>query len=542
MVKLHAGNAESRVGGTINQETTSDSPQSATTVMIVTAASRVFGFVRQAVISAIFGASGSADVINIVFNIPNNLRKLLAEGALSSAFVPVLSQAVVDTEAREQGVPQQVVRNLLSFQYAILIPVLILSTVFAGPITRFILDFPDPEKQQLAAQLFRYFIHYTLLVSISAVLVGSLNSSNRFLVPAVSPIVFSLCLIASVLLLQRTLGVFSMAVGVLLGGVGQVVFQVPQYRRIGYDFRPSFSFSNPRFRKILRQWLPVVAASSIFVVNQQVSLYFASGLEDGSSSALTNSIPFWQLPLGIFSVSIMTVLFPRMSRQATDSDRGPLRDSAGYGVRAIVALLAPSALLLSLLSHEVIAVALQRGRFTATNTSMTADVLVGYSYGLVFVGLFSFLQRFFYALGDYKTPTLTAALVLVVDVALSLWLKETSLRVAGLAVANSVAFTVGAVALLVAATRRLNGMNWRQIVGTVGKTVIACAPVAAGLVLSLNRFGDAWQTGSTFQNLGILLLLGGVSAVVVAGLYIVLRVEIVHAAVMRRRAGKRGTR
>jgi putative peptidoglycan lipid II flippase len=171
---------------------------------------------------------------------------------------------------------------------------------------------------------------------------------------------------------------------------------------------------------------------------------------------------------------------------------------------------------------------------------MTAGVLVGYCYGLVFVGLFSFLQRFFYALGDYKTPTIAAGVVLVVDVGLSLWLKETALRVAGLAVANSAAFTVGAVMLLVAASRRLGGLDWRRITTTVGKTVLTCLPVGIGLALALSRFGDAWQTGSTLRNFGILILLGGISAAVVVGLYVVLRVEIVHAAVTRRRSRERG--
>lgn len=502
--------------------------------MAATLVSRLLGFVRQAVINAIFGASGSADVLNAVFNIPNNLRKLLAEGALSSAFIPVLSQALADEERSSAGVPRHVVRNLLTFQYLVLVPLLVLSVFFAAPITRTILDFPEIERQELAAALFRWFIHYTLLISVSAVMVGSLNSSNRFTVPAVTPIVFSVCVIGSVLLLHRVLGLYSMVVGILLGGLGQVIFQAPQFVRSGFDFRPSFNFATPEFKRILRQWLPVVASSSIFMVNQQISLYFASGLEDGSSSALINAIVFWQLPLGIFGVSVTTVLFPRMSREASLADTAALKGTLAFGVRAIAALLIPSGIVLGLLSWEVVAVAFQRGAFTASNTAMAARVLVGYCTGMVGVGVFSFLQRCFYARGDYKAPTLTALGVLIVDVLLSLWLKETRLRVAGLAVANSVAFTVGAAVLLMLSHRALHGVQFGGIMKTVGKALLAVLPATVGLAAMRYYWGDWWQAGSTAANLGRVATAGLGALALIGALYYLLRIEVVTIVLKRR--------
>jgi putative peptidoglycan lipid II flippase len=503
--------------------------------MAATLTSRVLGFVRQAVINAIFGASGSADVLNAVFNIPNNLRKLLAEGALSSAFIPVLSQAIADEEQAAAGVPRHVVRNLLTFQYLVLVPLLVLSVVFAGPITRFILDFPEESRQLLAADLFRWFIHYTLLISVSAVMVGSLNSSNHFTVPALTPIVFSVCVITSVLLLHRTLGLHSMTVGILLGGLGQVIFQAPRFVRSGFDFIPSFSFNNPEFRRILRQWLPVVAASSIFVINQQIAILFASGLDDGSSSALVNAVVFWQLPLGVFGVSVTTVLFPRMSREAT-GDASALRETIAFGVRAIAALLIPSALILGALSYEVVAVAFQRGAFVAANTAMAARVLIAYCTGMVGVGVFNFLQRSFYARGDYRSPALTAVGVLVVDVVLSLWLKETRLRVAGLAVANSVAFTAGAAVLLALSGRALHGARLASITKTVGKSLLAVLPTAGILVAARAVWGTWWEAGSTFANLGRLAATGVVALGLVAVLYYALRLEVVTIVLRRRKS------
>lgn len=532
---MNAAHADrDRVEGSLSR-----SARSTAVVMGITTLSRVLGFVRQAAVNAVFGASGTADVLNAVFNIPNNLRKLLAEGALSSAFIPVLSQASARADAGDEGVPRQIVRNLLAFQYLVLVPTLVLAVLFAGPITRFILDFADPGHQELAADLFRWFIHYTLLISVSAVLMGTLNSRSRFTLPALTPILFSVAVIASILLLSPSMGLHAMSVGILAGGVAQIAVQAPQFRRLGFDFRPSFDFRNPYFRRIMRQWLPVVAASSVFAINQFVAIYFASGLEDGSSSALANAVIFWQLPQGILGVSIMTVLFPRMSRQAAADDHDGLKRTLGFGVRGILALLVPSAIVLALLGREVVAVAFQRGEFELADTLRAADVLAAYCIGMASVSAFGFLQRFFYSNSDYRTPTITAVVVVVIDVGLSLWLKETPLRVTGLAVANSVAFTVGAVVLLARARRVVGGIELRALAATLAKTLGATAPAVAVIVATRRLFGEQWRTlwqqGSSIEGFAALLALGVVVLGLLAAGFVILRIEVVSLLVRRGR-------
>lgn len=517
------------------EQSLSRSAKSTALVMGITTGSRLLGFVRQAAVNAIFGASGSADVLNAVFNIPNNLRKLLAEGALSSAFIPVLSSAGASEDVRAGDAPKRIVRNLLTFQYLVLVPLLVLSVFFAGPITRFILDFPDAERQELAARLFRWFIHYTLLISVSAVLMGTLNSRNRFVVPAATPLLFSVSVIASVLLLHHRLGIHAMTVGVLAGGAAQILVQTPSFLRLGFDFRPLLDFSDPYFRRILRQWLPVVAASSIFAINQQVALFFASGLENGSSSALANAIIFWQLPQGIFGVSIMTVLFPRMSRESAAGDRESLQRTLGFGVRGIIALLIPSAIILGMLGREVVAVAFQRGNFELADTLRTADVLAYYCIGMAGVSAFSFLQRFFYSSGDYRTPTVAALFVVVTVIALSLWLKETALGVSGLALANSIGFTAGAVALLMTSRRALGGLRAGPIVLTLAKTILASGPAALLIALSWRIDPAWWRDGSSLAGFAIITGLGVLCVATVAGGFIVLRVDVVSGLVRRRR-------
>jgi len=491
-------------------------------VMVSTFLSRLLGFVRIAVIGAVFGASGNADVLNLVFNIPNNLRKLLAEGALSSAFVPVLSRAHVEDASGHRS--RAIVRSLLGLQLAILVPVLILAAIFPQQIVNVILDFPERSRQLLAGDLFRYLIHYVLLISVAAVCMGTLNSMQRFLVPALSPLWFSVAVIVSIFTLHRHIGVYAMVVGVGIGGLGQVLLHVPPMVRAGYSLWPRFYFGDPHFRIILRRWLPVVSTASVFAINQQIALLFASGLEDGSGSAMTNALVFWQLPFGIFSASITTVLFPAMSRHYAENDGAGLQETVLSGLRGLILLLVPAGIGLIVLGEPMIAVALQRGAFTARATGLAAEVLTWYSIGLFSVGAFTFLQRFFYACDDYRTPLRIAALTVVLDVGLSLWLKETRLRVAGLALANSVAFTIGLFLMLHQVRRAAGTIPIRTLLPSVARAVLASAVAVVTVFLVrflMTRAGITnWvDTGSSLRTFGLFLLEAIPAAAALIGSY-----------------------
>lgn len=498
-------------------------------VMVSTFLSRILGFVRIAVIGAVFGASGSADVLNLVFNIPNNLRKLLAEGALSSAFVPVLSRAHVEDSSGERS--RGIVRRLLGLQLLILLPMLTVAAIFPQAIVDIILDFPERYRQVLAADLFRYLIHYVLLISVAAVFMGTLNSMQRFLIPALSPLWFSVAVIGSILALHQQLGVYSMVVGVGIGGIGQVLIHVPSMVSAGYSLRPQFDFRDPHFRSILKRWIPVVSTASVFVVNQQIALFFASGLDDGSGSAMTNALVFWQLPFGIFSASITTVLFPAMSRHFAEQDLGELRETVLSGLRGLILLLVPAGVGLIVLGRPMIAVALQRGAFTPEATRLAAEVLAWYSVGLFSVGAFTFLQRFFYACDDYRTPLRIAAITVVLDVGLSLWLKETRLRVAGLSLANSAAFTIGLVLMLRSARRAAGAIPLRSLIPSMLRA--AAASLAALLAVWVVRavmiragLGEWSLAGSSLRNFGLFLLEALPASAALVGAYHVMGINL----------------
>jgi putative peptidoglycan lipid II flippase len=502
-------------------------------VMVCTAASRLFGYVRQALFNYYFGGSGAADAMNAVFNIPNNLRKLFAEGAFSSAFIPVLSSTI--TEDPEGARSRQLVRVLMAFLIVVLLPLVALSIAFPRVFVVGLLSFTDPSKILVGAQLMRWMFNYILLVSLSALVMAVLNTHGKFTIPALSPLFFTLATVLSLLFFHGRLGILAMGIGVFVGGVLQLLCQIPALRRQGYRFLPSFRFRNPDFVRTAKLWVPYVASASIVTINQFVAQFFASGLEDGSVSAITNSVMFLQIPIGIFTTSVATVTFPKMSRQAAEGDRQGLKSTVEYGIQFLLVLLIPSAILLALFGREIIAAAVQRGKFTPAETLMAAHALTGYAAGLVSMGIYTFLQKLFNSYKSFVVPLVSAGVIAAVDIALSLVLKETPLRVSGLAYANSIAFTVGMVLLIVLARRRLGGIGIRPILVSIGKSLLGSLPMAALLAAFLWWKPDLWvhggRLGATAQIAGVAAL--GVLLTVL--MYILLRVPYVADLLRRRR-------
>ena len=503
-------------------------------VMLCTMLSRILGFVKIVLIGAVFGGSGKADVLNAVFNIPNNLRKLMAEGALSSSFIPVLAGSLANKEPH--SVTRRIVRNIMAFQVVVLVPVCVLSIIFSDVlVNKVLLDFADPELQVLAVSLFRWFISYILLISISAVLLAVLNVHGFFTIPALTPILFSIAVIISIVCLHRTMGVYSMAVGVLAGGVLQILFQCPLFKKLGYDFKLSFDFKNEKFKRIMVNWFPVLATSCIFAINQQIAMRFASGLETGSSSAISYALVFWQLPFGIFSASITTVLFPQMSKEGATGQIAQLTNTLTTGVISLMGLLIPSSVIMYFLGYDIISIGMQRGSFTVENTAMAGFVLQGYAWGLLGTGAFNFVQRYYYSLNNYKKPFFFAVLCATMDVLLSLWLKETQLRVAGLAWANTISFTISTCFMLADIKLHAKGLSVLGIMRELAKILIAVAVGMIPVLFYLHLCGTWWHSGLSLSYLGAFLAVCAVFAVTVLALFKALKLDALFMLWLRRK-------
>jgi putative peptidoglycan lipid II flippase len=502
-------------------------------VMLCTAGSRLFGYVRQALFNYYFGGSGAADAINAVFNIPNNLRKLFAEGAFSSAFIPVLSTTLNDDPAGIR--PRELVRTLVTLQLLVLVPLVALSLAFPRLIVTGLLAFSDPGKIAVGVQLMRWMFNYILFVSLSALVMAVLNTHGTFTVPALSPLMFTLATVLSLLFFHGRLGVLAMGVGVFIGGILQLACQLPALRRHGYTILPSFRLANPDLLKTAKLWLPYLASASIVTINQFFAQFFASGLEDGSVSAITNSVMFLQIPIGIFTTSVATVTFPAMSRQVAQGRTEALRDTVSYGVQFLLVLLVPSAVLLCLFGREIIAAAVQRGRFTPEATLMASRALTGYALGLLSMGLYTFLLKLFNSYKTFAVPLVSAGSIAILDIVLSLILKETPLRVSGLAYANSIAFTLGTIMLVILARRRLGPFGGRRIAAMLGKATVGSIPMAALIILFLRWQPDLWVHGGSFRGTALIAAVCALSVGLTVAMYLVMRVPYLTDLVKRRR-------
>ncbi|MBN1524402.1 MAG: murein biosynthesis integral membrane protein MurJ [Spirochaetales bacterium] len=516
-------------------------------VMICTGISRILGFLRMLVFAYFFGSSGLADVVQAVFHIPNSLRMLFAEGALSSAYIPQLSSALIEDPSGKRA--RTIVQNLFGFLILLLIPLLGMSVVFAHKVVPLLLSFKEAPlwdmlhhyfpgyfrlpKMELAIDLFRWMVWYLFLISISAVLLGALNARKVFVIPAITPILFSVTVIASLYFVPLPIH-YRMIVGILTGGIAQVFFQLPAFFKKKFTILPSFRFNNEDFKKIRNQWIPVVVSASIFSVNQLVAIFFASQLEVGSVSALSYAVVFFQLPMGIFANSIITVLFPRMSRQVVRNEIGELRNTVAYGIRYMLVLLVPATLLLVFLGEDIISITLERGEFTHAATIRATHVLTAFSIGLFSAGGFYLMQRLFYALKRYYVPLVNAGIVLLVDVGFSLLLKETTLRVIGLAAANTIAFSAGLLFLFVIARKQLGRLGGKKILITAIKTCLANIPLVIIMLVY------AYFIKGLFVDSGFLVRAGVVAGVAIAaffvtmGLCLIFKVEIVEDIVRKR--------
>ena len=466
-----------------------------------TFASRLLGFVRNAVVGALFGQSWKADVLNAVFSIPMNLRKMVAEGAFSTAFIPVLSRTVEEDPTLVRS--RQLVRALFSLQIVVLVPLTVLAIVFAPQVVGVLAPFDVPEKQTLAVDLFRWFINFLFLVSLSAVLMGVENTHQKFMIPAVSPILFSVAVIGSLVVLYPSMGVYAQIPGVLLGGLLPIVMQWFGFHRLGYSMIPLVKFWIPDLKATVRKWGPALLVSGISLINQQISVTLAATLPEGSVSALTNAIVFWQLPAGVLSASVVTVYFPRMSRQVARKDWDAASGTMVQGLELQALLLVPAGFLMVLFSEPIIGLAFQRGNFTYADTILAARVLSWLSWGLFLSGIMNFLQRFFYAKGDFRTPFWVSLAWAGTDVAVSVTLMHTPMGVTGLAAGSVAGFGVGALAMLILAWR---GLPWKRL----GRLAWFCAriglslvPVAAAFKALLSVTGTWWTAGLTWPSMAL---------------------------------------
>ena len=491
-----------------NSSARDNSIRSAGKVSAGTLASRVLGLVREQVFAYLFGASMAADAFIAAFRIPNLLRDMFAEGALSAAFIPTFSEKLTTS-----GKPEafRIARIVFSFLLVTVSLLVIVGMAFAPQVVNEIAGgFSDiPGKLALTTSLARIMMPFLLCVSLAALLMGILNSLGIFGIPAFAPMLLNLAMIASGFLICPLFDppIIGMALGVVLGGLLQFAFQYPSVRRAGFKLSLDFNFRDSDFRKILTLMIPMAIGYSATQINVFVVTRIAAGLAQGSVSYLNYAFRLMHLPLGIFALAIATVTLPEISRYAALKDHDSIAEAYLNSIKLGLFLVVPASMVLIFGGESIISVLFQHGRFTYADTVGASQALAFYSIGLLSFAAIRMTVPVFYAFKETGKPILASLASVTANIILCYLLKD-SLGFRGLALAAAIAGFLNLGILMVMLRFRLPEIKFGSELRAFAKILIANAVLALAIIVwSKYITYDISQVGLIRRvlNLGILL-------------------------------------
>ncbi|MEO5377417.1 MAG: murein biosynthesis integral membrane protein MurJ [Magnetococcus sp. DMHC-6] len=472
------------------------------TISLFTLLSRILGFIRDIVIAQTFGAGMAADAFFVAQKIPNFLRRLFAEGAFSSAFVPIFSDYLSSDQESETRRAVEAIFTYLTF---ILVLVVLTGQIFMPYLMYLIAPgfMDDAEKYTLTVDLTRITFPYILFISLVSLSGGILNSYDRFALTAATPILLNVCLIFGALILSPLFDrpAVGLAVGILLGGIIQLALQFPALKRIGLPFRWRWEPGHPAIKRILTLMGPSIFGVSVSQVNLLFDVFIASWLPAGSISYLYYADRLVEFPLGLVGIALGTAILPALSLKASKGDIEGLKTELIFALRITLILNIPATVGLIVLREPILAMLFERGAFDATNTQATAQALIAYGLGLVAFSSIKVIAPAFFALKDTRTPVRVAMLCMlsnmVLNVALMFPLKHT-----GLALATTLAAFLNSGLLLYFLHRKLQLQLIKGILPTLLKTTLASTAMAAFLIWSQNYF---WYNELSRTKQGLIL-------------------------------------
>ncbi|TWI77470.1 putative peptidoglycan lipid II flippase [Desulfobotulus alkaliphilus] len=484
-------------------------------VGVATLFSRILGFIRDMVIAAFFGASTAADAFFVAFRIPNLMRRLLAEGSLSMAFVPVFN-SVMEKEGRAGAFA--FARSAIRILALLLLFITVLGVLTAPFIVQIIAPgFADtPEKMGLTVFLTRITFPYVFFICLVALAMGMLNSLGHFAMPALSPVVLSLSMILSVWLLASRMdpAVTALAIGVLGGGVCQLFMQLPVLWKKGFRFRGKTPWMHPGVRRVGRLMLPTIFGAAVYQLSIVIGTILASFLEAGSVSYLYYADRLVQFPLAIFGISAATAVLPTLSRQVSSGRMDDLGDTFGEALRWMLFINLPAMAGLVALAHPLVALLFQRGAFDAVSVAGTATALVYYSAGLWAFACVRIVVSVFYAMEDTKTPVIMGSISLGAAVVFSLILMH-PMSYGGLALATSLGSMVNFGLLAWMLSRKIPGLFSLNVLKSALFSLFS-ALIMGGCVYGLDLF-LASRLADGSMGMGVRVLTGVVLGIGIYG-------------------------
>jgi putative peptidoglycan lipid II flippase len=503
---------------------------------LATAASRIAGLVREIVAAGYYGVSGPMSAFTIAFQVPNLVRALFADAALQPAFVPVFTEQLEKKNYREAFrlastllLLVTLVLGAITALFVLLAPVIM--PLFAPGFEGAILD--------LTVTLSQVLFPILILLGLSGVVVGILNSYDRFGAFAISPLFWNLTIIATLVFLIPAFHgqnrIYAYAIGILAGTLVQLLIPTWDLRNTPFKFEWSFEWRNPDVRRVLLLMLPVTISLGLINFNLLINSLFGSLVSEQSPAAIDKAFRIYQLPQGIFSVAIATVLFPTLARFAARGEHGNLRATMANGMRQILFVLLPAAAAILVLSEPMIRLVYQRGEFTPQETTLVATALFWFAFSLPTNGLYLLQTRTFFSLQRPWMATGLAALDLVVSALGALFLYK-PFGTGGIVAGTGIGTTAAVLAQAVVLRRELGGLELGRLLSTGMRITLAAAALAAVSFGVWDLLDNALGRGLGGQivSLGTALGLGGIVYVGAAKLLRIAELEQITRLLRRR--------
>ncbi len=492
--------------------------------------SRVLGLLREQICAALFGGGGAMDAFTAAFRIPNLLRDLFAEGALSTAFVTTFSK----TAARSNDAAAWRLANKIATMAAVVLGVLcVLGIIYSPQLVATLAPGFPAAKAALTVTLTRIMFPFILLVSLAALVMGMLNAKNVFGMPAMASSFFNVGSIVGGVVLGYwldphfgPLALVGLAFGTLIGGGLQLAVQLPQLHRLGFRYRPDFSWRDPGVMAVLGLMGPSVIAASTTQVNVLINSIFASHLGDGPIFWLAIAFRLMQLPLGLFGVALGTVTMPLLSRLAVSGDTGAFRGELSRGMRLGFLLTIPCTAGLMLLAEPIVSVLYEHGRFDAFQAGEAAGALRFYAIGLAGYAALKVLVNAFYALDQRRTPMYTSFCAVALNLLLN-WIFTRHLHWGhrGLAFSTGCVATCNFLLLYWLMHRHLKRLETRRMALLLAKVAFASAMLALVCWASQHWLLAGWEHLAFAPRLGLLLLTIATAMCAFVGSGVLLRIE-----------------
>ncbi len=448
--------------------------KAAVLLMVTITVSRVLGFVREAAIANIFGSSYVTDAFYAAFSVPDLMYYLLVGGALSSGFIPVFSSYLAKDKEKEGW---EVASIFISVVFCLLLIMTVVGIIFAPYLVPLVAYKFTGKTLALTTKLTRVMFSAVMMTSIAGLESGILNSYQEFTASAFGPIVYNIGIIAGALMLGKKIGVYGLAVGVLIGAAGNVLTQYfSTVKHATGRFRFNLDIHNEGFKQIIGLVIPALIGLSITQINLIVNQNIASGLSAGSITALRYANRLYQLPLGIFAMAISTAFFPTMTRQVSVADYKGFKSTFSQGLGSILFITVPSSVGLIVLSQPIVRLLFKSGSFTEANVRLTAFTLIFYSLGLFAYSAIQVITRGFYAIKDTRTPVIIGAIAVGINIILNLaFVRFSNLALGGIAFSYSLAGIINMIMLLYILSKKVGEIGLGGVIKTFGKSAVASA-------------------------------------------------------------------